>query len=348
MQPAHTQQTDGAAGPEAHATCPGCRATMLSGMRFCRFCGYRLGEGIEEYAETIRLNSVGPAGRPAATAHAPAPDTQSANVPPAWGPIAPAATTSALEGAGCTTGRARRLMRWPVWVVIAIAVTVAVNVEPLFTDGGPGGRTVTVNTSPRSYFGVNSFEDFRAPDFEGVQIDNVEPPGSPADLAKLVGGDIVVTFDGQTVTRRQDLQELLRATPVGKSVEVEFVRDGQRQKTVLTTVSRDEIERLEKAFARRPEGKGFFGINDTDDLKRVLVPTLNVYGLRLEGVLKNRNAYVSGLRDGDILLEFDGVPIRTTQEFGARIKRAVPDSTVKVVVMRGDERLEIPLKVGSL
>jgi len=54
----------------------------------------------------------------------------------------------------------------------------------------------------------------------------------------------------------------------------------------------------------------------------------------------------AGIKEGDIVIEFDNVPIRTRGELLSRVKRAIPYSTIKVVVMRGKERLEIPVKMG--
>jgi S1-C subfamily serine protease len=79
----------------------------------------------------------------------------------------------------------------------------------------------------------------------------------------------------------------------------------------------------------------------------VQIPNTNIYGVQVNEVYKNRPAYIAGLRDGDIVIEFGGVPIRTLEEFNKRIDRALPDSTVKVVVIRGSERLEIPVKMGG-
>src|SRR3712207_146077 len=56
--------------------CPSCGATLVAGMRFCRMCGYRLGEGVEEYAATQLFD------RPPATAP---------QAPPATDPFAPKA-----------------------------------------------------------------------------------------------------------------------------------------------------------------------------------------------------------------------------------------------------------------
>ena len=52
-------------------------------------------------------------------------------------------------------------------------------------------------------------------------------------------------------------------------------------------------------------------------------------------------------KEGDIVIEFDGVPSRTTDEFSARVRRAVPYNTIKLVVMRGTEKIEIPVKMGK-
>src|SRR6267142_5523111 len=46
-------------------TCGNCHSPMPRELRFCRNCGYRLGEGSAEYTETVRFQDgayVGPAG----------------------------------------------------------------------------------------------------------------------------------------------------------------------------------------------------------------------------------------------------------------------------------------------
>src|ERR687883_652863 len=50
---------------ENMVNCPSCGATLVAGLRFCRMCGYRLGEGVEEYVATQRLD---PAAQPFAAA----------------------------------------------------------------------------------------------------------------------------------------------------------------------------------------------------------------------------------------------------------------------------------------
>ncbi len=71
-----------------------------------------------------------------------------------------------------------------------------------------------------------------------------------------------------------------------------------------------------------------------------------MFGVRLGEILPNRPADLAGVKEGDIVIEFDGVPIRTSEEFLSRVRRAKPYSTIKLLVMRGSEKLEIPVKMG--
>lgn len=198
---------------------------------------------------------------------------------------------------------------------------------------------------PRSYFGVESFDT--ADNNAGATFNRVEPPGGPADLAGLVGGDIITSFDGQPVAEEDQIEDLLQSTPVGKTVDIVFLRDGETKTSKLTTISRQEYDRLSQEFRRRPEGRGRFGYEE-DDSERVPIAGTNLFGVRLDDVSSSMPADMAGIKEGDVVIEFDGVPIRTPEELHMRVQRAIPYSTVKVVVMRGAEKLEIPVKMGKI
>jgi C-terminal processing protease CtpA/Prc len=142
------------------------------------------------------------------------------------------------------------------------------------------------------------------------------------------------------------MMELLGRTPVGKTLDIVYLRDGATKNTKLTTISKEGFDQLNQAFRSRPEGRGQFGYDD-DEMDRVGIPGTPIYGVRLGSILQNRAADLAGIKDGDIVIEFDKIPIRTPEEFEARVLRAVPYTTVNIVVMRGEERLEIPVKVGK-
>ncbi|MBA2647001.1 MAG: PDZ domain-containing protein [Pyrinomonadaceae bacterium] len=338
---------DAAAGTD-RIDCPSCRAVMVRGMRFCRLCGYRLGEGVAEYAETRRFAGVTPpASRPTASADASTPtagQTGWAGVQsPLMSPIAPLAPLNTTSFQGATSARfscAKSGMSWVFWLVIAIAIMAATGgaiFKPISRLGGSGNAAAS---APRSFFREDNFEDV---DDGGVMISAVEIL-SPAAQAGLIGGDIVKSFDGQPVTDEDGMRELLARTPAGKTVEVVYVRDGETKQTMLTTISQRDYKNID--FDDRPEGEGFLGI-EAGDLERVAVPNTEIHGVRLGDVYRNRPGYLAGLREGDIVIEFNEHLIRTEKEFLLRIDEALPDSIIKAVVMRGGERLEIPVKMGK-
>jgi S1-C subfamily serine protease len=227
------------------------------------------------------------------------------------------------------------------WIFIAVVLFfmiggIASFFAPKFQRAG--GGSFGMSATPRSYFGVSGFENTDG----GVTFDDVEPAGGPADKAGLVGGDVITTFDGHPIHSDSEMMGRLAETPVGKTVDVVFIRDGETKLTKITTVSKAEFDQLVASFRRRPEGQGMLGI---DNQKVVEVPGTKIRGVRFT-VDSSKAAAIAGLRDGDIVIEFDKVPIRTNEELTARIRRAVPYVAIPVVVMRGDERLEIPVKVG--
>jgi predicted metalloprotease with PDZ domain len=169
---------------------------------------------------------------------------------------------------------------------------------------------------------------------EGVFLESASLPNGPADKAGLVGGDFILSFDGQKIEKQNQLEDLMEKTPIGKTIDVEYSRDGEKKVAKLTTISQEDERRLSREFDRRPEGRAQFGYED-GDAERVKVPGMNTYGVKLGTILRNRPADLAGIKEGDIVVEFDGLPIRTSDEFLMRVRRAQPYSTVKLVVMRG-------------
>jgi serine protease Do len=71
----------------------------------------------------------------------------------------------------------------------------------------------------------------------GASIQRVEP-GSPAAKGNLEAGDIIIAFDGEDVSDADQLVRLVGATPVGKRVDVRYLRGGKEKATVVTLARR--------------------------------------------------------------------------------------------------------------
>lgn len=287
---------------------------MPSDLRFCRNCGFRLADEMGSYTGRQFTETSGVSSAPL---------------------------------------KKRRKMSGMSWIFVGLlvffigAAAFTALVAPVRQGGG---RNFIHEPVVKSYIGVDEFTNTD----QGVIFNSVSVPNGPADKAGLVGGDVLLSFDGQTIKDEDQINDLMTKTPVGKTVDIEYSRDGEKKKAQLTTISNDDFRRLGKEFERRPEGRGQFGYED-GDAERVQVPGMNIYGVRLDTILRSRPADLAGVKERDIVIEFDGVPIRTGDELLMRVRRALPYTTVKVVVMRPTseednaplEKLEIPVKMGK-
>jgi hypothetical protein len=335
MRP-ETQRAETFAGESQHATmetvnCPSCRAALMPGMRFCRTCGFRLGEGLAEYTETVRLN-----GMPLMS---PQPGAQTLRTPAA-------ATTSLSAPATRMRSLSRRRycgggwrMGWLSWVFIALLISGVTGGGKFLNSvirSAPRFR-VSVPLMSRSFLGVDDFDYVRG---EGVMLDAVLP-GTPAHFAGLRDGDLIQRFDGKAINSEDEMRDTLRRTPVGKTVEVVYTRDGTARTTMLKTIAPGDYD--QQAFLPSG-GTGYWGV---DDLERVPATGADAYGVRLGRVLRNQPADIAGLQRSDIIVSFNGDPVRTTTGLRSYIDHATPGSTVSVGVVRDGQRVEVPVKMGK-
>ena len=293
--------------------CSNCHSTMPSELRFCRNCGFRLTGNMGGYT----------GGQYPSTAVA---DSS----------IAP---------------KKKRRISGMSWIFVGLLVffVCAAGFTALISPLRKATNIVQRTSVVKSYIGVDEFDTTD----QGVIFNAVTTPGGPADQAGLVGGDLIISFDGQPVQNEDQMQELMTKTPIGKTVDIEYSRDGQKKTAKLTTISMEENRRLTREFEKRPEGRAQFGYEE-GDAERVQVPGTNTYGVKLGTVLRSRPADLAGVKEGDLITAWDGIPIRTSDELLMRVRRSVPYSTVKLSIVRPGEgenaaveKLEIPVKMGK-
>jgi S1-C subfamily serine protease len=320
MQPEQNPSND-----SGSIVCAQCGSPMPQGMRFCRSCGNRLGEGPAEYTETVRFA-----------------DARSATDARFTAPYGSDMTTP-MASRGFPARKRQRLgftgMTW-VWIMLGLFFAVGGGLSLLKKNIRVPTR-IGAPMTRQSYFGVEKFKTVNG----GVTFDAVTPPDGPADKAGLVGGDVLTTFDGQAIKDEDQIMDLLSKTPIGKNVDITYVRDGAGHTAQMVTISKEEYDQLNQAFRSRPEGRGMFGFEEG---RTTLVndAATKTFGVRLDYVQPNGPAELFGIREDDIITEFDKVPIRTPGELLSRVRRAIPGSKVEVTLLRNGELMKIPVTMG--
>jgi serine protease Do len=101
----------------------------------------------------------------------------------------------------------------------------------------------------RAYLGVRLDSKFKGEEetssgltrVEGARVTAITPK-SPAEAADIKVGDIILLFDGIRIEDDSHLINLVSLTPVNKEVELQLLRDGERQSLKVKVGNRSEIE----------------------------------------------------------------------------------------------------------
>jgi serine protease Do len=107
-------------------------------------------------------------------------------------------------------------------------------------------QLVTFGKLRRGYLGVTLDPDFTIGDqpgdsegYSGGAMVKSVRRGSPAELARLQRGDVIVEFNGNAVDNDDHLVTQVGLTAIGESVPMVILRDGTRYRTevVLTDLN---------------------------------------------------------------------------------------------------------------
>ncbi len=179
---------------------------------------------------------------------------------------------------------------------------------------------------------------------KGALVSDVTKDG-PADKAGLKSGDVIVSFDGRSVSDEHELPQLVAATKPGSKVTVVVIRDGKELKIPVTIA---EMEG-EKAGARAggpdlTKGLGLTVQDITPEIARQF-EIENRSGVIVTQVEDGSPADDAGFQDGDIIRSVNRQPVKNVHEFGALVKKLKGEKSALFLVERGDARIFLAVKL---
>jgi S1-C subfamily serine protease len=210
---------------------------------------------------------------------------------------------------------------------------------------------------------------------EQVEIIEVEND-SPAELADLEEGDIVMEFDGEDVVDTELLAKMIRMRKPGETVTLSIERKGKTQNVdvKLGELSEEgawsDIEKkFPMLFTPRPEGEawsrpefarpeGFrFGFGQRKFIgiySRPITPELSEYfgvdkgvGLLIEKIEKDGPAEKAGLKVGDVIVMADGKRVETTEELSRLIQDFDKGEKITIEIIRNKKKRTIDVEIDE-
>ncbi len=175
----------------------------------------------------------------------------------------------------------------------------------------------------------------------GVLLSDVDP-GGPGDIAGLKPGDIVLSLNGKTESNARQMEVELYRYPVGARVDLELLRNGEKQKVQVATIERhgdparfaDLVDPAKNLVNRL----GILGI-DVDQRVTALLPDLRKrYGVVVAA--RSGDATYSGesLHLGDVIYELNNAPITDVATLRKQLD-LLKDTDALVLQVERDGRL---------
>lgn len=174
---------------------------------------------------------------------------------------------------------------------------------------------------------------------EGALVSKVTAD-SPAAKAGIQTGDVILGFAGKPIGQSSNLPPLVGATSIGEPVEVEIMRNRERQTVSVVIAELAEDREVVRTSSVVDDDDSRLGIVVSDLTPEQLAEYGDLeHGVLVNDVDPNGVAAIAGIVKGDVLLDFDQTPIDSTKTLAAKVTEARAGQTVAVLVLRNQNTL---------
>lgn len=160
---------------------------------------------------------------------------------------------------------------------------------------------------------------------------------SPADKGGLERGDVIVRYNGKEIEASSSLPSLVASTPVGKTVEVEVLRDG-KAKTLNVTIAKLAEQDIAKVDDENTPQQSKWGLalRELRPEERAQMGLQEAEGVLVVGVQPNSSAAEAGVRAGDVILEVNKTRVTSVADVKNEIAKAESDTPLLLLLRRAD------------
>jgi len=160
---------------------------------------------------------------------------------------------------------------------------------------------------------------------------------SPAAKGGLKRGDVIVRYNGKEVEASTSLPSLVASTPIGKTVEVEVLRNG-KEKMVDVTVAKLAEQDIANADDEDAPQKRKWGLalRELRPEEREQMGLKDGEGVLVGGVQPDSPAAEAGVQTGDVILQVNKTSVTSVAEVKSEIAKAESDTPLLLLLRRAD------------
>ncbi len=173
-------------------------------------------------------------------------------------------------------------------------------------------------------------------------------PDSPASRAGIQPGDIILKYNGTSITNSTMLPPLVGVSRVDRAARVEVLRAGKTMELNVNIGELPQEEALEQAAKVKAKGAdaALLGLAVTD-ISPEIAQQLGLE--RAQGVLVEEvapgPALAAGIKRGDVIQMIGGERVKNVAEFRAQVKKLPSGRSTAVLVLRDSGPLFLAMRV---
>ncbi len=171
-------------------------------------------------------------------------------------------------------------------------------------------------------------------------------PGDPADKAGVKPGDIITSFNGETVKSLNDLPRIVAATTPGKTTKMKVLREGVEKTLFVKVGKKSDASDVEKSLPARDNPDAKFGIN-VEPLTRELASRLGSTrssGVYISRIAPDSPADDAGLKAGDVIIEISRTPVTDLKSYNKAIKKTNKSGNILFLIERRHSTIYVVVK----
>jgi len=205
--------------------------------------------------------------------------------------------------------------------------------------------------SNKGFLGVITEED------NGAKIKEVTK-GSAAEKAGLRGGDIIIKVDDEKIEDPEDLSDAIGDHKPGEKVSITYLRDKKQQKVTIQLGTRSSDMAMAPGMNFKIPKEDFNFNFDRDNqfyynYEKTGKPRLGIKaqdtedgkGVKVLDVQDESLADKAGIKEGDIITDFNEKPINSADQLVEQARVAKDLNNIKVKLLRSGKTENIEIKI---